>query len=96
MRLVEVLYDGLMWGIDPRLVLFDLRHRLYAQFPEQHDWASVTAYVSLPPDFDEQLSGVQIEQAMQSINAAMNHADEATRRLFPKIRRKQTSPEPPT
>jgi hypothetical protein len=89
-RLVEVLYDGLMWGTDPRMLLFDLRRRLYSQFPEKHDWASLTAYVSLPPDFDVQLPGVQIEQAMQSINAAMNHADEATRNLFERIRKRAT------
>ena len=84
-RLVECLYEGLLWGIDPRPLLYDLRRRLYAQFHENHDWASLTAYVSFPSDFDEQLQGVKIEQAMQSINAAMNHADEATRKLSTKI-----------
>jgi CHAT domain/Tetratricopeptide Repeats-Sensor len=94
-RLTEVLYEGLMWGVDPRLLLYDLRRRLYAQFPERHDWASLTAYVSLPPDFEDQLSGVQIEQAMQSINAAMNHADWAIRSLFVRIRTRRGTPETP-
>ncbi len=89
-RLVEVLYEGLMWGTDPRMVLFDLRRRLYAQCPDKHDWASLTAYVSLPPDFDDQLPGVQIERARRSIDAAMNHADEATRSLFERIRKRAT------
>lgn len=81
-RLVECLYEGLLWGTDPRRLLYDLRRRLYTQFRGTHDWASLTAYVSLPPDFDEQLPDVQINQVMRSINAAMNHADEATRKLF--------------
>lgn len=84
-RLTEVLYDGLLWGVDPRNLLYDARRRLYSQFPDHHDWASITAYVSLPADFDEQLPSVQIEQALESINAAMNHADEATRNLFDEI-----------
>lgn len=84
-RLVECLYDGLLWGTDPRPLLYDLRRRLYAQFQKNHDWASLIAYVSLPADFDKQLQDMQIDQAMHSINAAMNHADEATRKLFRRI-----------
>lgn len=89
-RLVECLYNGLLWGIDPRPLLYDLRRQLYAQFPETHDWASLTAYVSLPPDFDKQLPEVRIDQAMHCINAAMNYADEATRRLFGRIGTKRS------
>lgn len=80
-RLVECLYEGLLWGKDPRPLLYDLRRRLYAQFRDNHDWASLTAYVSLPSDIDKQLRGVQIQQAMNSINAAMNHSDVVTRRF---------------
>jgi hypothetical protein len=80
-RLVECLYEGLLRGSDPRPLLYDLRRRLYAQFKENHDWASLTAYVSLPADIDVQLRGVQIARANSSINAAMDHADVATRRL---------------
>jgi hypothetical protein len=83
--LVECLYEGLLWGADPRTLLFDLRRRLFSQHQENHDWASLVAYVSLPADFDEQLQSVQIDQAMQSINAAMNHADEATSVLSKRI-----------
>jgi hypothetical protein len=83
--LVECLYEGLLWGTDPRRLLYDLRRRLYARFPERHDWSSLTAYVSLPADFDFQLADVRIERAMGSINAAMNHADEVTRRAFNKL-----------
>ena len=85
-RLVDCLYEGLLWGKDPRPLLYDLRRRLYAQFKENHDWASLTAYVSLPPDIDQQLPNVQISQANRSINAAMNHADVATGRISKRIK----------
>ncbi|MDB5261637.1 MAG: hypothetical protein JWQ14_918 [Adhaeribacter sp.] len=93
--LVDCLYDGLLWGTDPRRLLYDLRRRLYAQFQNKHDWASLIAYVSLPTDFDQQLSDVQINQALRSINAAMNHADEATRRFFEIMKTQRTSTSPP-
>jgi len=83
--LTECLYTGLLAGVDPRPLLYDLRRRLYAQFQGNHDWASLTAYVSFPSDFDEQLPGVKIEQAYGRVNAAMNHADEATRKLSKKM-----------
>jgi hypothetical protein len=80
--LVECLYEGLLWGTDPRRLLYDLRRRLYAQFPDRHDWASLSAYISLPDDFDSQLANVRIERVVKSIDAAMNHADEVTRSLY--------------
>jgi hypothetical protein len=94
--LVDCLYSGLLWGTDPRPLLYDLRRRLFSQFQDKHDWASLTAYVSLPPDFEQQLSTVQIDQAMRSINASMNHADEATRKLIYKARLQRSTPEPET
>ena len=95
-RLVECLYDGLLWGRDPRRLLYDLRRRLYAQFQTTHDWASLTAYVSLPPKFDAQLVAIQIEQAKRGIEAALNYADEATRKnISEEGRKKLLSPDTP-
>jgi hypothetical protein len=90
-RLVEVLYDGLLWGTDPRRLIFDVRRRLYGQFPARHDWASLTAYLSLPRNFEKQLSAVKIKQAVESIDAAMSHADQATRRFSNRILAKLSS-----
>jgi CHAT domain len=92
-RLVEVLYDGLLWGTDPRRLIFDVRRRLYGQFPARHDWASLTAYLSLPRNFEKQLSAIKIQQALESINAAMSHADEATGRTSSRIQPKLSSEE---
>ena len=77
--LIESLYKDLLWGKDPRQVIYDLRRRLFSQIPTRHDWASLTAYLALPSDFEKQLSTVKIKMALESINAAMSYADEITR-----------------
>jgi hypothetical protein len=87
-RLVECLYEGLLWGNDPRRLLYDLRRRLYTQFQENHDWASLTAYVSLPADFEKQLDNIKIKQASESIDAAMDYADDVIGKLSNKIKGK--------
>lgn len=91
--LVEILYEGLLWGTDPRRLFYDLRRRLYSQLPLTHDWASLTTYVSLPTDFDRQLADVQIERARDSIEAALNYADEVTRRIFDQLKSTQMKSE---
>jgi hypothetical protein len=89
---VEVLYSSLLWAEDPRIALIDLRRRLHSQFPTFHDWASVTAYVSLPSDFEHRLSEMQIGRTKQSIDAAINYADYATKKLL-KPRKPTETPE---
>lgn len=79
---VDVLYSGLLWGEDPRVLLNDLRRQLHSRFPMFHDWASITAFVSLPPDFERQLSEIQIDQTMRSIEVAMNYADRTTAKFM--------------
>lgn len=79
---VKILYKALLWGDDPRIALNDLRRRLFADFPKTHDWAGITAYMSLPPRFESELSDVQIEQTRRSMDAAMSYADHATATLM--------------
>jgi hypothetical protein len=86
-RLVEVMYEGLLWGHDPRELLSDLRRRLHSQLPDNHDWASLVAYASLPSDLQRELTSVKITQAMRSINVAMALADQATRRYYPRLKK---------
>lgn len=73
--LVEVLYEGLLWGEDPRVSLNDLRRRLHSQYPSAHDWASLSAYASLPPEFDQWLNNTQVAQALRGIEVAVKVAD---------------------
>jgi hypothetical protein len=75
--MVETLYEGLLWGYDPRPLLNDVRRQLRARVPETHDWASVVAYLALPRDFDERLSEVQVARAHRSVEAALDHADKS-------------------
>ena len=97
-ELVERMYSGLLWGVDPRDMLMDLRRRLHSQLPDNHDWAALTAYASLPSDFEEQLLQVQIQRAKLAVDAAMEYADAATRRVMPSRKRSKEpshSPQPP-
>ena len=79
--MVEALYGGLLWGQDPRVLVSDLRRQLHARFPESHDWASIVAYASLPPEFENRIGSVHLKRVMDHINTAMSHADEVTRRV---------------
>lgn len=81
--MVEKLYDGLLWGDDPRELLVDLRRSLHSNYSETHDWASLTAYSSLPHNFDAQLVNIRITQAKRSINAALRQADDVLQRFLP-------------
>ncbi len=79
-RMVEILYGGLLSGEDPRRLLIDLRRSLHTEFPDTHDWASITAYSSLPSNFDRQLAAVQIQRARRTIDVALELADEVVAR----------------
>ncbi len=73
---VEVLYERLLLGDDPRLVLQDLRQRLFTAAGVYHDWASIVAYASLPEGFDRQVSLFREEQMRRAINVAFDWAAE--------------------
>lgn len=73
--MVEILYGGLLRGLDPRGVLNDLRRQLKARLPRSHDWASIVAYAAFPPDFDRQIIEVQYERAKAGIDAVLIEVD---------------------
>ena len=73
--MADVLYQGLLSGADPRTLLVNLRRKLQTQVPDAHDWASIVAYASLPPDIDRKLTWIQIHQAFRQLEAAFNFAD---------------------
>ena len=79
--MAQVLYEGLLWGGDPRTLLNDLRWQLKSKLPDSHDWASLVAYAALPADLESQLSRVRIKQAHRSINAALKFMDRVTRNM---------------
>ena len=73
--LVEVLYKELLWGTDPRKLLWDLRRQLKSRVPQTHDWASLVVYAAFPSSLEDQLDKVKLGQAQDCINAAMDRAD---------------------
>lgn len=81
--MTQVLYEAMMSGIDPRLMLIDVRRQLKVRVRNTHDWASVVAYAAFPIDLDAQLAKVRVARASASINAALSHADRATKAFSP-------------
>jgi hypothetical protein len=71
---VEVLYTRLLLGDDPRLVLQDLRQRLFTAASTNHDWGSIVAYASLPEGFDRQVNQFRERQMREAINVAFDWA----------------------
>jgi len=71
---VEVLYERLLLGDDPRLVLQDLRQRLFTAGGANHDWASIVAYASMPEGFDSQVNLFREEQMRRAIDVAFEWA----------------------
>ncbi len=81
------LFSNLLAGADPRSVLYDLRRRLRTDCPNSHDWASIVAYATLPPDFESQLTQFRDDQMKARLSVELNQLDD----LFGKRR---TSPDP--
>jgi hypothetical protein len=80
---VSELYSGLLAGEDPRSVLYDLRRRLRTDCPSTHDWASIVAYATVPPDFENQLSRFRDEQMRARLSVKLNRLDELFGRSQP-------------
>ena len=72
---VEVLYNGVLRGDDPRLVLYTLRQRLRTDSTHTHDWASIVAYAVTPWDFEQQLEAFRNRQARGRIEIKFDKAD---------------------
>jgi hypothetical protein len=81
-QILECLYKGLLSGCEPRALLYDLRRRLYSQFPENHDWASLVSYFSPYPDFESQLEEFRIEQAVGKMEVAIDFAEKIALQIY--------------
>lgn len=80
--MVEVLYNGLLWGRDPRTLLNDLRWQLKAKLPDTHDWASIVAYAALPTDISAQLWSTQVSQTRDYFGLAVSYLNRMTERCL--------------
>jgi len=72
----KVIYRGLLDGGDPRWVLYELRQRLRTDSPETHDWASIVAYSTVPPDFDQQVNSFRDKQTRHKFEVKFDRIDE--------------------
>jgi len=72
------LYQGLMWGENPWLLLHRIRTGLHGRLTTRfHDWASLVVYEALPADLNDQLEEVRYRQARLAIDAALECVDQA-------------------
>ncbi len=70
-------YKTLFEGADPRMALHQVRQHLNTRFGDRHDWATVAAYASFPPDFDNQAEDFRQRAMRQQRNHAFALVDEA-------------------
>jgi hypothetical protein len=73
--MVEVLYGRLLWGDDPRVVLHEVRTRLFTSAQQDHDWGSLVAYSSLPEGFDRTLVIFHERQTRRALDVEFDRAD---------------------
>ncbi|MBK7929351.1 MAG: CHAT domain-containing protein [Bryobacterales bacterium] len=78
---VLLLYEALLWGKDPRIALNTLRRRLHTLYANTHDWASVSAYASLPENFEQWLAEAETHQNIRGMEAALSFADSVTEKV---------------
>jgi len=78
-RMTRVMYPRLLRGDDPRQMLFELRRRLYESQRNDHDWASLVAYASLPEQFEDQVDDFCARQMKGAINVKLAHTDDLLR-----------------
>ncbi|MGR9086442.1 MAG: CHAT domain-containing protein [Gammaproteobacteria bacterium] len=72
----EVLYVRLLKGADPRWVIHELRQRLRTDSSGTHDWASIVAYATVPPDFEGQVDVFRDRQIRAQLEIKFDRIDE--------------------
>lgn len=77
-RMAERLYPLLLRGDDPREVLYDVRQQLHITAAEDHDWAAVVAYASVPDNLDDQVYHFFEDQTRRAIEVSLARADDLT------------------
>lgn len=78
--LTERLYEGLLWGEHPLLLLQEARAELHARYTASwHDWASLVVYEALPRTLGEQLDALRYFQTKRAMDAALERVDNAVK-----------------
>ncbi|HKI00724.1 MAG TPA: CHAT domain-containing protein [Thermoanaerobaculia bacterium] len=72
------LYDGLLWGEHPLVLLQKARAELHARYTANwHDWASLVVYEALPHVLADQLDALKYFQTKRAMNSALERIDNA-------------------
>ena len=78
--LAASLYEGLLWGEHPLVLLQQLRAELHARYTASwHDWASLVVYEAIPFALKEQLDCLRYVQSKRAIDVALDRSDRAVR-----------------
>ena len=64
----EILYERLLKGDDPRWILHELRQRLSGRSQNDHDWASIVVYATVPYNFADQVEAFRDRQTRDRLN----------------------------
>lgn len=79
--MTRYLYPRLLRGDDPRQVLFEVRQRLSMTAKGEHDWASLVAYATIMPDFEQQISGYLQLQTIAALDVELAKVDDIVEEL---------------
>ncbi len=71
----EELYQGLVWGEDPRALLGRLRQSLHVMRRNDHDWASLICYASTPDRLGRDIEMFRSRQYQRAIDNDRGRAD---------------------
>jgi beta-lactamase superfamily II metal-dependent hydrolase len=72
------LYQGLLWGEHPLILMQRLRAELHARYTSTwHDWASLVVYEALPQALGAQLDKLRYFQTRCAMDAALERIDRA-------------------
>jgi hypothetical protein len=89
------IYRRLLHGDDPRVVVWELRKKLYVALKHHHDWASIVAYAALPADIDQQIRMARLQRARRALNTAIARRDNETNLSVSPGRAQRAEPAPP-
>jgi hypothetical protein len=74
--LAETMYQGLLWGEHPLLLVQRLRAELHARYSSAwQDWASLVVYEALPFKLGDQLYFLRYHQSRRALDAALEQID---------------------
>lgn len=76
---VAAFYAEHLWGRHPLVSMYDVRHRLFTEIGDTHDWASLVVYEALPGNLHEKLEEVRYWQARRALDGALKKLEDAPR-----------------